>query len=272
MPNDLNDSNDSNDSNDLNDPNDSNDLNNPIDEQHSHYYVHTLMEPTVIFEDNHLLVLNKPAGWLVQADRTGDLTLSDWGKAYLKEKYAKPGAVYLHPAHRIDRPVSGAVLFGRTDKALSRLTTLFKEKKIEKTYLALTINAPVSNAGELRHYLSKDEKRNTVEVFSKPRGDAKESITRYETLEKVGNLFLLKVEPITGRPHQIRAQLAAIGCPILGDLKYGAPYALSDASIGLHCRSMKLVHPVRLEALKVEAEFPEKEWWAQARFRMSNVQ
>lgn len=230
------------------------------------------MEPAIIFEDNHLLVINKPAGWLVQADRTGDLTLTDWGKTYLKEKYSKPGAVYLHPAHRIDRPVSGAVLFGRTDKALGRLNALFKERKIEKTYLALTLKAPASDSGELRHYLQKDENRNTVEVFSKPRGDAKESITRYETLEKVGNLFLLKVAPLTGRPHQIRAQLSAIGCPILGDLKYGAPEALPDASIGLHCRSMKFIHPVRLEKVVVVADLPEKEWWVKARLRMSNVQ
>jgi len=222
------------------------------------------MEPTVIFEDNHLLVLNKPAGWLVQADRTSDLTLTDWGKTYLKEKYAKPGAVYLHPAHRIDRPVSGAVLFGRTDKALGRLTVLFRDKKIEKTYLALTLAAPPTSSGELRHYLQKDEKRNTVEVFSKPRGEAKESITRYETLDKIGNLYLLKVEPLTGRPHQIRAQLSAIGCTILGDLKYGATEALSDASIGLHCRSMAFIHPVRLEKLVVEAELPERGWWREA--------
>ncbi len=230
------------------------------------------MEPTVIFEDNHLFVLNKPAGWLVQADRTGDTTLTDWGKTYLKKKYAKPGAVYLHPAHRIDRPVSGGVVFGRTDKALGRLTTIFRDRKIDKTYLALTLNAPASATGELRHYLSKDEKRNTVEVFNKPRGDAKESITRYETLEKIGNLFLLKVSPLTGRPHQIRAQLSSIGCPILGDLKYGAPNALPDVSIGLHCWSMKFVHPVRLEEVAFVANLPEKEWWEKARLRISNIQ
>jgi 23S rRNA pseudouridine1911/1915/1917 synthase len=230
------------------------------------------MAPTIIFEDNHLLVINKPAGWLVQADRTGDLTLTDWGKTYLKEKYAKPGAVFLHPAHRIDRPVSGAVLFGRTDKALGRLTTIFKERKIEKTYLALTLKAPASHSDELRHYLLKDEKRNTVEVFAKPRGDAKESITRYETLDKVGNLFLLKVAPLTGRPHQIRAQLSAIGCPILGDLKYGAPEALPDQSIGLHCWSMAFIHPVRLEKVVVTADLPEREWWSKVGLRISNVQ
>lgn len=220
------------------------------------------MEPSIIFEDNHLLVVNKPAGWLVQADRTGDHTLTDWGKSYLKEKYAKPGAVFLHPAHRIDRPVSGAVLFGRTDKALSRLTLLFREKKVSKTYLALVLNPVPSASGHLRHYLQKDEKRNTVSVFDQPRGDAKESITRYKFLKKVGSCYLLQVEPITGRPHQIRAQLNAIGCPILGDLKYGAHHALPDASIGLHCHKMQFTHPVRLEEVNFTADVPEKDWWS----------
>ncbi len=227
------------------------------------------MEPTIIFEDNHLLVLNKPAGWLVQADRTGDFTLTDWGKSYIKEKYGKPGAVYLNPAHRIDRPVSGAVLFGRTDKALGRLTTLFRERKVAKTYLALTLDAPSAPSGELRHYLLKNEKRNTVEVFNKPQGEAKESITRYELLDKVGNLFLLKVEPLTGRPHQIRVQLNAIGCSILGDLKYGAPEALPDQSIALHCRSMKFIHPVRLDEVMLEANLPETDWWKKVAFKMA---
>ncbi len=215
----------------------------------------------IIFEDNHLLAINKPAGWLVQGDRTGDATLTDWGKNYLKEKYAKPGAVFLHPAHRIDRPVSGAVLFARTDKALGRLTTMFREKKVEKTYLALVLKAPAQASGELRHYLLKDEKKNIVKALPHPFKDAKESITQYESIGRAGNYFLLKVSPLTGRPHQIRAQLAAMGCPIAGDLKYGAPEALPDASIGLHCRQMAFVHPVRLEKMVVEALLPEKDWW-----------
>lgn len=229
------------------------------------------MEPTIIFEDNHLLAINKPAGWLVQADRTGDFTLSDWGKSYLKEKYAKPGAVFLHPAHRIDRPVSGAVLFGRTDKALARLATIFRDRKLDKTYLALTLRTPKNLSGELQHYLLKDDKRNTVEVYSKPRGEAKAAITRYEVLNTFDDLTLLRVSPITGRPHQIRAQLNAIGCPILGDLKYGAPSALPDASIGLHCLGMKFIHPVKLEEIHITAELPQKEWWEKAG-EMSNVQ
>ena len=219
------------------------------------------MLPSVIFEDNHLLVLNKPAGWLVQADRTGDVTLTDWGKEYLKEKYNKPGAVFLHPVHRIDRPVSGAVIFARTDKALGRLTTLFREKKVQKFYFALTIKAPNPQEGKLKHFLLKDEARNVVQAFPKPYRDAKESITHYETMGKQEAGYLLKITPLTGRPHQIRVQLSAIGCPILGDLKYGAPRALPDASIGLHCFQMELMHPVRQEPLVVEAPLPDGEWW-----------
>ena len=219
------------------------------------------MNPSIIYEDNHLLALNKPAGWLVQGDRTGDATLTDWGREYLKEKYAKPGAVFLHPVHRIDRPVSGAVLFARTDKALGRLTTLFRDKQVAKTYLALVVKEPKQAAGELRHFLVKDEKRNLVQAFSQPGGDGKESITRYETAGRSGPYWLLRVFPLTGRPHQIRAQLAAMGCPIAGDLKYGASAALPDASIGLHCLEMNLLHPVKKENLRITAELPDKPWW-----------
>jgi 23S rRNA pseudouridine1911/1915/1917 synthase len=211
------------------------------------------MEPTVIYEDNHLLAINKPAGWLVQADRTGDRTLTDWGKAYLKQKYDKPGAVFLHPAHRIDRPVSGAVLFARTDKALGRLTTLFREQKVIKTYWALVLHAPPQEEGLLRHYLLKNEQKNIVTAYKHPHPGAKEAELRYAFAGMAGSCYLLHVWPHTGRPHQIRAQLAAIGCPILGDLKYGAPSPLPDASIGLHCRQMEFMHPVRQEPVKVVA-------------------
>lgn len=216
----------------------------------------TILVPSIIYEDNHLLVLNKPAGWLVQGDRTGDATLTDWGKQYLKEKYAKPGAVFLTPAHRIDRPVSGAVLMARTDKALSRLTQLFRDKAVQKTYWALVERPPVRPEGELRHFLLKDEARNLVKAYLRPFGDAKESITRYTYAGPYGAFHLLHVFPLTGRPHQIRVQLATMGCPIAGDLKYGAAKALPDASIGLHCRSMALIHPVRQEPLLPEAEPP----------------
>jgi 23S rRNA pseudouridine1911/1915/1917 synthase len=231
-----------------------------------HFYA---VNPTIIYEDNHLLVLNNPAGWLVQGDRTGDATLTDWGKSYLKERYAKPGAVFLHPVHRIDRPVSGAVLLARTDKALSRLTTLFREHKVQKSYLALCLQAPPQAAGTLRHFLLKDEKRNVVTAFDQAKSGAKESITHYESMGLMGKYHLLRIQPQTGRPHQIRVQLAAMGCPILGDLKYGARSALPDASIGLHCHDMGLLHPVQQVPMHWLADLPEVDWWASVKFSLS---
>jgi len=219
-------------------------------------------EPFVIFEDNHLLAICKPAGWLVQGDRTGDSTLTDWGKAYLKEKYDKPGAVFLHPAHRIDRPVSGVVLFARTDKALGRLTTMFRDRQVVKTYLALVLNKPRAVAGQLRHFLLKDEQRNVVTAFPKPHGEAKEALLQYEYRGVAGAYHLLRVSPLTGRPHQIRVQLAAMGCPIAGDLKYGASQALPDASICLHSHSIAFEHPVRKEPLLITAPVPDTGVWA----------
>lgn len=228
------------------------------------------MEPTVLYEDNHLLVLNKPAGLLVQGDKTGDPTLTDWSKGYLKQKYDKPGAAFVHPVHRIDRPVSGCVLFARTSKALSRLTTLFRDKNAEKTYLALCSSAPPKPKGELRHFLLKDEKRNVVTAFSHSRPDAKESITRYVLMGAVGPFYCLKVTPLTGRPHQIRAQLAAIGCPIWGDLKYGAPQPLPDASVGLHSWRLSFLHPVNRGPFVVEAPMPGVPWWQQVQWLVQN--
>lgn len=220
-----------------------------------------MMQPAILYEDNHLLVLNKPAGWLVQGDKTGDFTLTDWGKAYLKEKYQKPGAVFLHPVHRIDRPVSGAVLFARTDKALTRLMRSFKQREVQKTYIALSLFSPVSKEGRLLHWLEKQEKNNKVRVFHFAHPTAKESILDYQVLGESGPLTILEVHPITGRPHQIRAQLAAMGCPIIGDLKYGAHQPLEDASIGLHCRSMAFQHPVQTLILEVEAPYPPLSIW-----------
>jgi 23S rRNA pseudouridine1911/1915/1917 synthase len=225
------------------------------------YFCGVKNTPTVIYEDNHLLVLNKPAGLLVQGDRTGDATIVDWGKDYLKIKYAKPGAVFLHPTHRIDRPVSGAVLLARTDKALGRLTTMFRDQQVQKTYLALVLKAPAAPKGELRHFLLKDEKKNIVSAFNQARAGAKESITQYEWLGQAGLYHLLRVTPLTGRPHQIRVQLSRMGCAIAGDLKYGAPAPLPDASIGLHCLRMQLTHPVRQDALLLEAPLPPLQWW-----------
>lgn len=221
-------------------------------------------ELQVIYEDNHLLAINKPAGLLVQGDRTGDACLADMGKTYLKIKYEKPGAVFLHPVHRIDRPVSGAVLLARTDKALGRLTEAFRDKKVQKIYMALTLAAPAQPSGRLTHWLIKDEAKNKVKAYDFPRKEAKESVLDFKVIGQRGAWFLLEIRPLTGRPHQIRTQLSAIGCPIVGDLKYGAKEPLPDASVALHCRAMELEHPVQKIPLRVEAEFPDTEIWKNA--------
>lgn len=220
-----------------------------------------LIPPSVIYEDNHLLVLNKPAGWLVQGDRTGDPTLTDWAKDYIKVQYAKPGAVYLHPVHRIDRPVSGVVLFARTEKALGRLTEIFRLQQVQKTYWGLSEAMPYPRTATLKHYLLKDEQRNVVKAFATPRTGAKESTTRYTWMGQYRQMHWLEIEPLTGRPHQIRVQLAQVGCILLGDVKYGAKHPLPDASIGLHCRSMGLTHPVQRTPLLFTAEPPAADWW-----------
>lgn len=198
---------------------------------------------------------------LVQGDRTGDRTLTDWGKEYLKIKYAKPGAVFLHPVHRIDRPVSGAVLFARTDKALTRLTEMFKKRQIDKVYTALCLQMPSPASGTLKHWLLKDEQKNIVKAFRKQQGDAKESELFYQFLGKIGQQYVLEVNPVTGRPHQIRVQLSMIGCSIVGDLKYGALVPLSDASIGLHCLRMSFEHPVQKVPVVIQTPFPKLDVW-----------
>ena len=220
-----------------------------------------MQEPEIVYEDNHLLALNKPAGWLVQGDQTGDKTLTDWGKEYLKVKYEKPGAVFLNPVHRIDRPVSGLVLFARTDKALGRLTALFRDREIKKSYLAICYNQPEEFNGTLKHYLIKNREKNIAKAFKKEVPNSKEAILEYAINWYGNEQCLLEVTPQTGRPHQIRVQLSFIGCPILGDLKYGAPEPLPDASIALHSRSLSFIHPVKKEPIELVAELPEEEWW-----------
>jgi 23S rRNA pseudouridine1911/1915/1917 synthase len=216
----------------------------------------------VIHEDNHLIAVNKPPGWLVQADETGDDTLADWVKAYIKLRYEKPGDVFLGVIHRIDRPASGAVVFARTSKALSRMNALFKEREIEKVYLAVVAERPQPLAGQLVHYIAKDSRRNVAKAYSSLNNRAKEAGARKATLdyELIGELegrHLLRIQLHTGRPHQIRVQLGAIGCPILGDVKYGFKQPNRDGSIHLHCLAMGFVHPVRKEPLLIRAQPPE---------------
>lgn len=217
----------------------------------------------ILYEDNHLLVVNKHAGDLVQPDPEGESALEDQIKAYLKGRDAKPGDVFLGVVHRIDRPVSGAVLFAKTSKALVRLNEMIRRGEIRKTYWAVTEQAPDPTEGELRHWVLRDGKTNRSRAFDAPRGEAKEARLRYRLLGASTNYSLVEVELLTGRHHQIRAQLAKIGCPIKGDLKYGARRSNPDGGISLHSRSIELLHPVRKEPVEVVAPVPEADnLWA----------
>lgn len=224
------------------------------------------MNLQVIYEDNHLIAVNKPAGILVQGDDTEDTPLVDYVKDYIKFRYKKPGDVFLGVVHRLDRPVSGAVIFARTSKALIRMNELFKERKVEKRYWAITENRPFPEYGHLTHYILKDQERNVsraLDQMSNRSKDAKKSDLDYELIGNLEARYLLLVKPITGRPHQIRVQLSKIGCPIVGDVKYGYSQANQDGSIYLHCRSMSFMHPVQQTPVTITADAPNERMWNQ---------
>ena len=210
----------------------------------------------IVYEDAHLLVVNKHSGDLVQPDPSGESALEDQIKAFIKRRDAKPGEVFLGVVHRIDRPVSGAVLFAKTSKALTRLNEMLREGRIRKVYWALTEATPDPEQGELRHYILRDGKTNRSRAYDAPKDDAKEARLRYETLGGGTHYTLLGIELLTGRHHQIRAQLSKIGCPIRGDLKYGAKRSLPGGGISLHSRCVEFDHPVRHEPVSVTAPVP----------------
>ena len=223
-----------------------------------------MIDLQVIHEDNHLIAVNKPAGWLVQGDITGDMPISEAVKAYIKDRYNKPGAVYLGTIHRLDRPVSGVVVFARTSKALTRMNKLFQEKAIQKTYWAITDTRPDPLEGHLTHYLIKDTNINKAKAFDRPSNrnkKAKKSELTYALKAGLAGHHVLEVHPLTGRPHQIRVQLAKIGCQIRGDVKYGYPTPNIDGSIHLHCREMSFIHPVKKEKVVITAEPPNESIW-----------
>ena len=215
----------------------------------------------ILYEDNHLIAINKQVSDIVQGDKTGDTPLTDIVKAYLKKKYNKPGDVYLGLPHRLDRPTSGIVLFARTSKALVRLNKMFQERDLKKTYWAIVSPAPQKDNGSLVHFLSKNEKQNKSYVFDEEKPRTKKAILLYRKIAESEHYSLLEIELKTGRHHQIRAQLARIGSPIKGDLKYGAKRSNPDKGISLHARQLQLIHPVKKEMLNIIAPVPQDALW-----------
>lgn len=216
---------------------------------------------TVVYEDNHIIVVNKTASEIVQADKTGDTPLSESVKLYLKEKYQKPGNVFIGVTHRLDRPVSGLVIFAKTSKALTRLNDMFRTSEVKKTYWAVVKNAPKEPEGELVHFLVRNEKQNKSYAYDKEVPNSKKAILDYRLIGRSENYFLLEVDLKTGRHHQIRCQLAKMGCPIKGDLEYGSPRSNPDGSICLHARRVRFVHPVSKELIELEAPLPDGNLW-----------
>jgi 23S rRNA pseudouridine1911/1915/1917 synthase len=215
----------------------------------------------ILFEDNHLIIVNKRSGDIVQGDKTGDKPLSDVVKDYLRVKYNKPGNIFCGVVHRIDRPVSGAVIFAKTSKALSRMNAAFQEKMVHKTYWAVTENATPAREGKLEGILKKNEKQNKSYVYDKPIHDGKKSQLEYLLVGSGDRYHFVEVRPLTGRHHQIRVQLAHAGCIIKGDLKYGAKRSNKDGSICLHARAITFKHPTTKEKMRVIAPPPSEPLW-----------
>lgn len=216
---------------------------------------------TVLYEDNHIIIVNKTVSEIVQGDKTGDKPLSEIVKEYLKEKYNKPGNVFCGVTHRLDRPVSGIVVFAKTSKALPRLNEMFKNKEIDKTYWAIVKNMPKQPEGTLKHYLVKNEKQNKSYAHEMEKPNSKLAILHYKLIAQSDKYNLLEIDLETGRHHQIRVQLSKMGCPIKGDLKYGAERSNPDGGISLHARKISFIHPVSKEHIKVTAPLPPDNLW-----------
>ncbi len=210
----------------------------------------------IVYEDNHLLIINKKAGQIVQGDKTGDVSLLDSIKNLIKKRENKPGNVFLGLVHRIDRPTSGLVIYAKTSKALSRVTQMVKNREIKKTYWAVVVKETIPQSQRLQHYLQKNEKTNKATVFIKPTENAKESILNYQIIKILDNFQLLEIDLETGRHHQIRAQLSKIGVPVKGDLKYGSPRSNPNGGIHLHARKLEFIHPVTKEKIEIIAPVP----------------
>ena len=215
----------------------------------------------ILHEDNHIIAINKRIGDIVQGDKTGDKPLSEVVKEYIKEKYNKPGEVFLGVVHRLDRPTTGIVVFARTSKALTRLNELFSNRETQKTYWAIVKNKPEKQQDTLIHFLKRNEKNNTSKAHIKEVAESKKASLDYKIIKTLDNYFALEINLHTGRHHQIRAQLAAIGCPIKGDLKYGFDRSNLDGGIDLHARKLVFIHPVSKEVLEIIAPTPKNSIW-----------
>ena len=215
----------------------------------------------VIYEDNHIIIVSKESGEIVQGDKTGDQPLSETVKQYLKTKYNKPGNVFVGVVHRLDRPVSGLVTFAKTSKALSRLNEMFRNGDVHKTYWALTRNCPPAESGRLVHWLRRNEQQNKSYASDREVPGSKKAVLDYRVIGRTDNYTLIEVKLLTGRHHQIRCQLAAMGCPIKGDLKYGARRSNPDGSISLLSRKVEFVHPVSKILIQAEAPLPDERSW-----------
>lgn len=220
----------------------------------------------VVYEDNHIIIVNKESGEIVQGDKTGDIPLSETVKAYIKEKYAKPGAVFLGVVHRLDRPVSGLVVFARTSKALSRLNDMFRNGEVHKTYWAIVQQRPDHEEGTLENWLVRNEKQNKSYAYQREVPNSKKAILKYRMIGQSERYYLLEVNLLTGRHHQIRCQLADMGCPIKGDLKYGAKRSNPDGSISLLAHRVEFIHPVSKQHIVVESPIPEDNLWQNIKF------
>jgi len=217
--------------------------------------------PSVLYEDNHLIIVNKRASDLVQGDSTGDEPLDAAVKQYIREKYNKPGDVFLGVVHRLDRPVSGCVIYARTSKALTRLSELFRTRDVKKSYWAIVTERPPAEEGVLRNFLKKNEQQNKSYVYDKEVKGSKEATLSYRIIGRSSSFYLVEIDLQTGRHHQIRAQLAAAGCPVRGDLKYGSKRSNEGGGISLHARRISFIHPVKKEEINVEAPLPEDKVW-----------
>lgn len=223
--------------------------------------IRIMQELSIIYEDNHIIALNKKPSQIVQGDKTGDIPLSELLKGYLKKKYNKPGNVFVGVVHRLDRPASGVVLFAKTSKALTRLNTLFRDNKISKYYWALVKNRPPQDSDTLVHYLIKNQASNKSVAFDNMKENAKEAILKYNIISSTKSYFLLEINLLTGRHHQIRCQLSKIGCPIKGDVKYGFDRPNKDLSIHLHARKIEFIHPISIELTRIVADPPSDPIW-----------